>query len=237
MSTHTLCRSKLGHVEFAGVSGHFSDSSFPTLSKQTLSFINVASFHLALVGDLKSKAIFLFLHSFLHPHLLSLHRKKFSFLRLGKPNLVRRVTEKKGKWIWRLSKESQEEYWRLILHTFKIDLPRQRCRRRGSWTSFNSSIEAFDYLGVSGTDESDSSEASDSGKEEEEEEYLGPDHPQNDEDIDAYGHCSPWVSRLQTCNFFVFMFLCKQAIIGLRFVSYFMFIVFFFIYIFIYYLL
>ena len=76
MSTHTLWRLKLGHVAFAGVSSRFSDSSFPTLSKQTLSFINVTSFHLALVGDLKSKAIFLFLHSFLHPHLLSLHRKR-----------------------------------------------------------------------------------------------------------------------------------------------------------------
>ena len=86
-----------------------------------------------------------------------------------------------------------------MLHIFKIDLLRQRSRRTDSWTNSNSSIEASDYLNVFGTDEFDSSEASNSGKEEEE--YLGPNHPQedSDEDIDAYGHRSPWVSRLQTC--------------------------------------
>ena len=55
---------KVGHMAYASASSHFGVSSFPALGRQTLSFINVASFHLTSVVDLKRKAIFLTFHSF-----------------------------------------------------------------------------------------------------------------------------------------------------------------------------
>ena len=136
-------------MAYVGASSHFGISSFLTLGGQTLSFINVTSFHLALVGDLKRKQSSLFFIPFVFTPLFSSHKKPqflekwrvllpqvptpqkmtrihralamllqwlrtlfllflilpsflpppptFSFLRLGKPNLGRRVTKKKKK--------------------------------------------------------------------------------------------------------------------------------------------
>ena len=72
---HTLWCSKLGHVAYVGASSHFGISSFLTLGGQTLSFINVTSFHLALVGDLKRNQSSLFFIPFVFTPLFSSHKK------------------------------------------------------------------------------------------------------------------------------------------------------------------
>ena len=53
-----------GHVASADVSSHFGLTSFLALGRHTLLFINVVSFHLTLVGDLKRKRSPFILHSF-----------------------------------------------------------------------------------------------------------------------------------------------------------------------------
>lgn len=52
------------HAAFTGASNRFGVVSFPALGKQTLLFINVASFHLTPIADLNRKISSFNLHSF-----------------------------------------------------------------------------------------------------------------------------------------------------------------------------
>lgn len=65
-----------GHVASIGVSSHFGVASYHVLGRQTLLFINVVSFHLTPVGDLKREKIFLYSSFILHPYLFLLLLKE-----------------------------------------------------------------------------------------------------------------------------------------------------------------
>ena len=60
------------HVASVGVSSHFGVASFLVPGRQTLLLINVLSFHLTPVGDLKGKDLPLLFIPFVSTHLLLL---------------------------------------------------------------------------------------------------------------------------------------------------------------------
>ena len=66
-------------MSFVGVSSRFGVTLFPTIGKQTLIFINVTSFHLTLIDDLKGKKSSFILHSFC-THTLSFFYTEKSFI-------------------------------------------------------------------------------------------------------------------------------------------------------------